>query len=265
MARFLHLSDLHVVAEGTLASGVLDTRSILTAAVDRLLEMRAAIDPLDAVLITGDISDDGSEDSYAFAVAELARLGLPVFVVPGNHDARGAFRAAFAAQPSMPATGLIDWSETFGETLVIGLDTLIEGQGGGILRPESLSFLSEALARQNTGPTVLMLHHPPIQTGIRFMDAIGLENATLLDSVLKEAQTEVTVLAGHVHGVYFRSVRGHRVMTAPSICSAFALDRRAGARVGFQSGPTGCALLDTGPDGHWTVLPLEPSSGTHPF
>ena len=36
MARFLQLTDLHVVAEGARASGVLDTRALLEAAIDRL-------------------------------------------------------------------------------------------------------------------------------------------------------------------------------------------------------------------------------------
>ena len=59
MARFLQLSDLHVVPEGARASGVLDTRSLLTSAIDQLSGMQSALDPLDAVLVSGDISDDG--------------------------------------------------------------------------------------------------------------------------------------------------------------------------------------------------------------
>ena len=81
MARFLQLTDLHVVAEGARASGVLDTRALLEAAIDRLIAMRAAMDPLDALLVSGDISDDGSAESYAFARAQLDRLGLPMFVL----------------------------------------------------------------------------------------------------------------------------------------------------------------------------------------
>ena len=184
MARFLHLSDLHVVPEGMRASGVLDTRGLLQSAIDRLLRLRDALAPLDGVLVTGDISDDGSPESYAFARAELGRLDLPLFVVPGNHDAREPFRTAFADLPGMPGQGLIDWTVTVSGTCLIGLDTLVEGQGGGVLRTESLEFLRVSIENAEPGPVVIMLHHPPIRTGIRFMDAIGLENTSALTSIL---------------------------------------------------------------------------------
>lgn len=265
MARFLQLSDLHVVEEGARASGVLDTRGILTAAIDRLLSMRAALDPLDAVLVSGDISDDGSADSYAFAKGELDRLGLPLCVVPGNHDAREPMRHAFSDLAEVPSSGPIDWVTTINGTLVVGLDTLVEGQGGGRLREDSLGLLRNALANTGAGPTVVMLHHPPIRTGIRFMDAIGLENTDALETVLADAKGDIILIAGHVHGVHHGRLGRHRVATAPSICSAFALDRRGDATVGFLTGPTGCAVIDTAPGGIWSAVPLDPANGPFPF
>lgn len=265
MARLLHLSDLHVVAPGTLASGVLDTGALLVAAIDRLTERLAALGPFDAALVTGDLSDDGSPESYEVARAELGRLGLPLLVLPGNHDAREAMRAGFADLPEMPASGLIDWTAEVGDTRVVGLDTLVEGQGGGLLRPESLAHLEQALSGAGSRPVVVALHHPPFQTGIRFMDAIGLENAAALEAPLAGTRAEVTVVAGHVHGVYLGRIGGHLAATAPATCSAFALDRRPDAPVGFQTGPTGCAVIDTGPGATWHAVPLDPSVGLYPF
>ena len=263
MARFLQLTDLHVVASGTLCAGVLDTRAILAAAIDQLIEKRPALDPLDAVLITGDISEDGSPDSYGFARAQLERLGLPLYVVPGNHDARDPLRAAFADLEAMPQSGLIDWSVTIGDTRVIGLDTLVEGQGGGRLRPETLGVLRDALP--GTGPTAIILHHPPLRTGIRFMDALGLENMPDLAGILRGQAGDIIVLAGHVHGVHHGMIGTHRVATAPAICSGFALDRRANAPMGFFSGPTGCAVIETGSNSLWSAVSLDPVSGPFPF
>ncbi len=265
MARFLHLSDLHAVAPGTLASGVLDTGALLRAAIDRLTEQFEALGPLDAVLVTGDISDDGSHESYALARAELDRIRLPLLVIPGNHDAREPMRAAFSDLPQIPATGLIDWSTEVGDTLAIGLDTLVEGQGGGILRPQSLTHLAEALSVAGPRPVIIALHHPPLRTGIGFMDAIGLESTAGLEQALAAARTDVTVVAGHVHGVHHGRIGRHIVATAPAVCSAFALDRRADAPVGFFTRPTGCALVDTGPGGIWSMVPLDPTGDPYPF
>jgi 3',5'-cyclic AMP phosphodiesterase CpdA len=265
MARILQLTDLHVTAPGRLASDVLDTRAIMSSAIDRLIERRASLGPLDALLVTGDVSDDGTVESYALVRAELERLGLPLLVLPGNHDSREAFRSGFADLPSMPAVGLIDWKAEVGGAVIVGLDTLVEGQAGGMLRRESLAFLAEALMEAGGRPVVLALHHPPLRTGIGFMDAIGLENTPALETVLEQTPGEVLMVAGHVHGVYHARIGRHPVMTAPSICSAFSLDVRSDAPVGFMRGPTGCAVFDTGPGGVWSAVPLDITDGPFPF
>ncbi|WP_439526559.1 phosphodiesterase [Roseovarius mucosus] len=265
MARFLHLSDLHVVPEGQLVSGRLDTGRLLQEAVDMLRARLDAIGPLDAILVTGDLSEDGSAESYAIARRELERLGHRLLVVPGNHDGRETFRAAFSDLPEIRPTGLIDWVADIADTRVIGLDTLIEGKGGGILRAESLAFLAQALAETGGRQVVVALHHPPLRTGIRFMDAIGLENPDALRFVLDRHQAPIWVLSGHVHGVYHGLLGRHPVVTAPSCCSAFALDLRQEAPVGFMTGPTGCGLIDTGPGGVWTELPLRHGDGPFAF
>ena len=54
---------MHVVAPGALASGMLETRVLLQNAIDMVLERIEHLAPLDAVLVTGDISDDGTPES----------------------------------------------------------------------------------------------------------------------------------------------------------------------------------------------------------
>lgn len=265
MARLLHLSDLHTVAAGARASGVLDTNALLRSAIDTLSERFTEIGPMDAMLVTGDISDDGSAESYAIAKAQLARLGLPVFVIPGNHDRRAAFREAFADTAPMPEDGPLDWVADVAGTRIVGLDTLVEGQGGGRLRVRSLDHLAEALDQSDGQPVVVAVHHPPLRTGIRFMDAIGLANAEALEGILRRHDGPLRVLAGHVHGVYHGMLGGHSVVTAPSTCSAFAFDQREEAPVGFMLGPLGFALLDTTPGGVWTACPLAMGDGPYGF
>ncbi len=265
MARFLQLSDLHVAAKGARVSGALDTRAIPREVIDRLVSMRAAHDPVDAVLVTGDISDNGSPDTYARARAELDRLNLSLFVVPGNHDARETMRSAFADLTSMPPVGLIDWTANVGDTRIVGLDTLVEGQGGGRLPDKSLDLLTDTQSTIGSGPAIIMLHHPPIRTGIRLIDAIGLENASALEATLADVKNDVTQLAGHVHGVHHGRLGRHVVATAPAICSAFALDRRRDAPVGFMTGPIDCAVVETGPNGIWSAVSLDPADGPFPL
>ena len=265
MARLLILSDLHVVATGRRASGVLDTPALLARAVDAVLGRLSQVGPIDAVLVTGDISDDGTEESYATARAELSRLGLPLLVIPGNHDAREGLRTAFAGLAELPREGPLNWVADVRDTRVVGLDTLVEGQGAGRLDREALDTLSGALGGASGAPVVVALHHPPLRTGIRFMDGIGLENPDALESIVSRYDGPLRMVAGHVHGVYHGMLGSHPVSTAPSTCSAFALDRREDAPVGFRSGPTGFAVLDTGRGGVWCACPLDHGAGPFRF
>lgn len=264
MARLLQLSDLHVAA-GQFVSSVLDTRTLLRSGIDTLLDRLDALGPLDAVLVTGDVSDDGSPESYAFARTELDRLGLPLLVVPGNHDRRDALRMAFKNLPEMPASGLLDWVTDIGDVRIVGLDTLIEGQGGGRLRDESLTFLSKVVAGAGEIHMVVALHHPPLMTGIRFMDAIRLENPEDLATALAPLATPARIVSGHVHGVYHGQLGRHPVLTAPSLCSAFMLDLREDAPIGFMTGSTGYAVMDTGAGGVWAAQPLDQVDGPYGF
>ncbi len=265
MARLLLLSDLHVVAPGTLCSGVLDTPALLREAVDAILARRDGLQPLDAVLVTGDVSDDGSEASYDCALRELRRLGLPLLAVPGNHDRRAPFRDARATAGSdLSSDARLDWTADIGGTRIIGLDTLVEGQGGGRLEPASLAHLETALKDIGDAPCVVALHHPPLSTGIRFMDGIGLANPEDLADVLVRRKGPLRIVAGHVHGVYHAMLGIHPVSTVPSVASAFMLDRREDAPVGFATGPRGFAVLDTG-TGLFAQCPLDHGAGPFPF
>src|SRR3546814_17758161 len=106
MARLLQLTDLHVVAPGALASGVVDTRALLRAGIDHLIDRLDAIGPIDAVLVTGDVSDDGSDESYAFTRAQLTRLGWRILIVPGDHDRRWRRRAVLGDLQELPREGM---------------------------------------------------------------------------------------------------------------------------------------------------------------
>ena len=265
MARFLHLSDLHAVPPGTKASGVLDTNALLREGIDRLLARRGALGPLDAVLVTGDISDDGSAEGYAIARAELDRFELPLLVLPGNHDRRDPMRTAFADAPGMPEQGLIDWTVQIGDTMVVGLDTLIEGEGGGELRRESLAHLASSIEQIGNQHLLVSLHHPPMTTGIRFIDRIALKNPKDLLQTLALAPVHTQIIAGHVHGIHVAQFAGHAVMTAPAMCSAFEFDVSPGATVGFHLSPRGCAVITTGKDQLWSAISLEHADGPFSF
>jgi 3',5'-cyclic AMP phosphodiesterase CpdA len=73
MTRLLHISDLHF--------GAVNDRLL-----DPLLALSAAVRP-DVVVVSGDLTQRARPGQFRDAEAYLARFGLPVLSVPGNHDA----------------------------------------------------------------------------------------------------------------------------------------------------------------------------------
>ena len=233
MTTILQISDTHIVPEGALVSRRLETAHSLARLVTRITSIRDQIGPIDAVLVSGDLSDDGSAESYDRFKALMAPLDLPLMVIPGNHDAREPMRAAFA--DLLSKTGQLDWVRQVGNLTLIGLDTLVEGAGKGTLSAQSLAFLADALATAKNAPVLLALHHPPFPSGIGFMDDIGLTNRAEFYETIANYQGKLRVVCGHIHSMMVVDCAGHIAISAPSPCSTFAYDLRTDAPVGFMT------------------------------
>lgn len=262
MTTILQISDTHIAPEGALVSGRLDTAQSLRRLVVRVEGMRAQIGAIDAVLISGDLSDAGSPASYAHAQHILAPLKLPLFVIPGNHDAREPLRHAF---PNLPSSGRLNWAHPVGDVVMIGLDTLMEGQGGGTLDTETLAFLADALRAAGDTPVILALHHPPFTTGIQFMDKIGLDGIDALTEVVARHSGELRIVCGHIHCLITASVGSKIAISAPSPCSSFAFDLRADSPVGYMDVEDGF-LIHRWHNGFQTVrVGMNRGAGPFPF
>ena len=98
--RVAHLSDIHVVGERygfRLGSGRAGTRGN-----ERVIEMLERLDelhrrePLDAIVITGDLTDAGTSPEWAElldALEAFPRLSALIVALPGNHDLNVVDRA----------------------------------------------------------------------------------------------------------------------------------------------------------------------------
>ncbi len=264
--RVLQLSDPHVLTPPEKVSGVLDTAELFETAINRILVDWEKLAPIDAVVVTGDITDRGDSKSYAAFRQQVDRLPAPSFVIPGNHDLREPMRAAFADRSYMPSTGKLNWVHDLPGLRLIGLDTLVEGAGGGKFDPGTRDFLASALAEASMRPVLLALHHPPFPSGIRFMDAIGLVGTDSLDQVLRMASTSVRIICGHVHGTIIASVDGHIAIASPSLCSTFTTDFRPDAPAGFSTQPGGYMIhVVEGSDFRSSAISLAQGDGPFDF
>jgi Icc protein len=233
------LSDPHIVAPGALLYGRVDTAAMLARAVAALNRLDP---PPDIVVITGDLVDKGEAAEYDHLRSLLAPLAMPVFVIPGNHDARGTLRAAFGDDGYLPRDGFLQYAVEGYPVRLVALDTHIPGEGGGELCAERLAWLDRILAAAPDRPTVVMMHHPPFLTGIERMDRAGLRGIEAFAAIVGRYPQVERILCGHLHRAIDRRFAGTVAATAPSTAHQIRLDLRSGAPLRLMFEPPGYQL-----------------------
>ncbi|MBV9523049.1 MAG: phosphodiesterase [Alphaproteobacteria bacterium] len=228
------ITDLHARPPGRLCNRVVDTNAMLARAMDAILRLRPAPD---VVIATGDLVDAGRVEEYRVLRAALARLDMPVYLIPGNHDRREPLREVFADHAYLPAAGRLHYVIDEHPIRLIALDTHIPGATEGEVGAEQRAWLDARLGEAPERPTIVFMHHPPFPTGIGHMDAINCtDGAALAEVIARHPQVE-RVLCGHHHRPIQIRWAGTIGSIAPSTAHQVTLDLRPGAPARFQLEP----------------------------
>lgn len=214
VVQLLQLTDTHLGAnEGVELLGV-DTDRSLRAVIDLAHRERGAAD---AILATGDLSDQGAESAYRRLIGYFDGLCEQHFWLPGNHDDRAAMVRA-AGEPRLPTC--IDTEHW----LIVMLDSQVPGEVGGELGASEMARLEECLARNDQGArhVLVCLHHQPVPVGCQWLDEQMVADADALFSCLDRHAGVRGVLWGHVHQEIDYQRQGVRLMASPSTCVQFA-------------------------------------------
>jgi 3',5'-cyclic-AMP phosphodiesterase len=225
---FLHLSDLHLAPPSLSVTGVDPMRQM-----QRVL---ARIEQLDVspafVVISGDLTDDGSTESYAVVKEVLQELGsgsteTPVLLALGNHDDRAAFRRVILGEEGGDQ-GPYHHSRLIDGLRVIVLDSSIPGEVGGGLGASQLAWLEEELQESAPQGNLVVVHHPcRLAAPDHYYPMFILRDAAALEAIVARQRDRVVgVLAGHSHQVNSAPFGGTLHATAPAVL--YQLDYFAG-------------------------------------
>ncbi|BBO05456.1 MULTISPECIES: inositol monophosphatase family protein [Bradyrhizobium] len=240
------LSDFHVRPHGRKAYGDIDTNAMFHDAIDAVLNLGPQPD---CVVVSGDLTDCGLEEEYEIVAAGLARLPMPVFVIPGNHDRREQFiRSLRPRHRYLPSDGFINFVVDEFPVRLIFLDSVEVGHIHGTFCAARQQWLREVLAEGPSKPTVIIIHHPPFLVGADGMDELGISDATALNAIIKDHPDTERVLCGHYHRSITVRYAGTVGYVAPSTAHQVALDLRPGRGNRFIKEPPGFALHCWRPD-----------------
>ncbi|MER5553536.1 metallophosphoesterase [Streptomyces sp. NPDC002793] len=236
MTVLAHLSDLHL-------DGTEETAGRTRRAVSHLTGLPGTVD---AVLVTGDIADRGSAEEYRQAGHLLAPLyeRHHVLLCPGNHDSRAEYREVLLGGSG---TAPVNEARTVGAdgVRVLMCDSSVPGRPEGLLEPETLEWLDDALAAAPDRPAFVAFHHPPVPLGLPYIDRIGLREPDALAKVLRRHTQVAAVLCGHAHTAAATTFAGLPLLCAPGIAS------------------TALMPWEQGPDSSWKTYDAPPSLTFH--
>lgn len=212
MKKIIHLSDIHIGHEGMYER--------FRAVINHLAMIKQPAGNY-VVLVTGDIVDEASDQTYDMAKECLDKLtghGYRVLIVPGNHDYGSGncadkkwvkeFKKCFFGNGNIgyPKLDIID------DMAFIGLDSMAKELGTvdrllangelGTVQLKKLDNILNSKKRKDCQKTVIYLHHHPMDP-IPFHE---LKDAKKLAAVLRKYVTKDNekkgidaVLFGHLH------------------------------------------------------------------
>jgi 3',5'-cyclic-AMP phosphodiesterase len=215
---FLQLSDLHLGPSGRLISGVDPIRQLrsVLARIERL-EVAPAF-----IVVSGDLTDNGSAESYQVVNEVLTKLGdgvIPVLLALGNHDDRTTFRRVVLGEERENDPGPYYHSQLIDGLRVIVLDSTIPGEAGGALGAVQLTWLEGELQTPAARGNLIVLHHPCRLAGpTHHYPAFIVREAAALEAIVERHRDRVLgVLAGHSHQANSAPFGGTLHATAPAL------------------------------------------------
>lgn len=209
----VQISDSHLFAEADGRLLGMDTRDSLERVIDLVLAEQPHID---LMVASGDISQDGTEESYQRFRDMSARLPAITRWFAGNHDEPLGMLAACSNSDLLePIIDVGAWRVTL-------LDSSVPGSVPGYLEDAQLQLLARSLSEAPERHHLVSFHHHPVSIGCQWMEPIGLRNPDALFAVLERFPQVRAVLWGHVHQEFDQMRGSIRLLASPSTCVQFA-------------------------------------------
>lgn len=206
--RIIHMSDLHLTKEGCIWDT--DTNLHLEYAIEKIKK----IPNIDAIVISGDLSNDGSIETYNRLDGIMASIGVVTYCCPGNHDNLYVFFNQFT-----PTFLKRDKYAVIGNWNFFFLNTVVEGMSRGFTNEKDINILKTEInnSSKNVG---IVLHHPPIEQ-LGWLNRKLLEDRDKFNEIIKKSDKVRMVLYGHTHYHMDREIGGILYSSAGSVGFAF--------------------------------------------
>ena len=180
MPTIAHISDPHVGSPYFVPN-------LMNRVIVELNELRP-----DAVVCSGDLTNEGYRQEYKNWVAYAERIEAPLYTVPGNHDARNVGYVHFEE-----LIGPRHWSLDVSGVRLVGVDSSEPDLNEGQVGRERYTWLTEQFSAPADLKVFVLHHHLLPVPGTGRERSVVADAGDLLE-VLVRAGVNI-VLSGHKH------------------------------------------------------------------
>lgn len=159
-------------------------------------------------IITGDLTHRGLPEQYT-CFKQIVQMSVPpVFSIVGNHDNRDHYKAAFP-DTQTDSKGFVQYCIDTEVGKFLFLDTLLPNSNIGVYCAERAKWLKQQLELSDGAPIYLVLHHPPFDIHLSFLDRMRLMDDAAFWDILSPYKHQIRhMFMGHVHRTISGNWRG---------------------------------------------------------
>ncbi len=200
-----------------------------------------------AILLTGDLSQDESTTSYQLLNQLLTQtLPYPHYWLTGNHDLHPQTITQLIKKNICPE--YIDLNEHW---QIITLNSRWLHHTQGLIGIRQLNWLSQQLQDHTQKNTLIALHHPICTTNSAWLDRHIIDDADLFWQTILPFQQQIKgIIHGHIHQDQTWYINNIPIWSCPSSAYQFAVAskdyQRSEERIGYR-------VLQLHPDGEITT------------
>ncbi|PMK67070.1 hypothetical protein BCT93_22780 [Vibrio lentus] len=212
--RVIQVSDLHLAKEIAFELKGVNTYQSASQTMQAINASNA-----DAVVVTGDISEDGSLESYQHfnTLCHQHNVHEP-HCLPGNHDNLENMASQLKNIPYCESLRLGNW-------LFIFVNTHRQGFDDGAIGTDEYQRVTSLLTRYPEQHVALFMHHHALPIGSAWIDQYQIRDRDTFLAWLRDYPTIRAVITGHIHQTFSAIQEGVAFYGSPSTCVQFVQGR----------------------------------------
>ncbi len=210
--ELIQISDPHLFADESGSLLGVNTRESFLATLDLIQANHLYID---LIIVTGDISQDLSAESYEFFAQAMKVFNCPIYCLAGNHDEVDALESLAEAGhiKTNKQLDIKNWQ-------ILLAHSQVKGKVHGLISSDEMHWIQQQL-NTNDSNALVFTHHHPVYSNADWIDDIGIKNCEEFTAMLSEFKQVKACGFGHIHQDLSVTQQNIDYYSAPSTCIQF--------------------------------------------